>query len=67
MWQNSHVFQLDIQYFGERFTSVRVVGLCLLMGTLFHYQNTSLCTLEQASLRAEKKITGQGHSSASEV
>lgn len=67
MWQNSHVFQLDIQYFGEQFTSVRIVGLCLLMRTLFHYQNTSLCTSEQTSLRAEKKITKKGHSSASEV
>lgn len=67
MWQNSHMFQLDIQYFGEQFTSVRIVGLWLLMRMLFHYQNTSLCTSEQAPLRPEKKIAKKDHSSASEV
>lgn len=53
VWHN--LFPLDVHYFGEQFTSARIVGLLLWVRMLFHYQNTSLCTSEQACLRAEEK------------
>lgn len=67
MWENPHLFPPDINYFGEQFTSARTVGLYLRVRMLFHYQNTSLCTSEQACLAAEEKITKKDRSSVSEV
>jgi len=43
-----------------------VVYLCKDCGTVLVHEN-ALCTLEQASLRAEKKVTRKGHASESEV